>query len=185
MVWSQQPASRTRDVTARFAHVREGEWVRKPPLPVFVAMGTAFHTVLYSTLARVAARGDRRVGWNDDHPGRMNRAGLGLAALGVGMLAWAAAGHHEATPRDAVPSVRPDYLAQRGAYAVTRNPLYLGGMAVWFGCAIWFGSRRSVVAGVLWLAGLATVGVPYEERMLEAKFGDDYRQYRQRVPRWL
>jgi protein-S-isoprenylcysteine O-methyltransferase Ste14 len=165
--------------------VREGEKVRKPPLPVFVALGSAFHTTLYSTLARVAARGDRRVGWNDGHPGLINRAGAGLGALGVGMLAWAAAGHHEATARDAALSVRPDYLAERGAYAITRNPLYVGGMAVWFGWALWFGSRRSAIAGALWLAGLMGLGVPYEERLLRAKFGDVYRDYQARVPRWL
>ena len=33
--------------------------------------------------------------------------------------------------------------------------------------------------------GLATVGVPFEERRLERAFGDSYRAYRRRVPRWL
>ena len=159
--------------------------MRKLPYPVFVAAGTGFHATVYSTLALVAARHDRRLGWHDGGPGPINRVGLGLGALGLGMLAWAAAGHHQGAPDDIRLAVTADYLTDHGAYGVTRNPLYVGGMTLWFGWAVWRGSRRSALMGALWLAGLATLGVPFEERMLKAKFGDTYREYQQRVPRWL
>jgi protein-S-isoprenylcysteine O-methyltransferase Ste14 len=159
--------------------------VRKPSLPVYVAEGTGFHAALYSGLALLTARRDRRRGWHDGRPGPLNLVGIPLGLAGLGFLAGAAAGHHQAAPDDARATVRPEYLARTGAYGVSRNPLYVGGMAVWFGWATWRGSRRSAVSGLLWLTGLAVVGVPYEERMLEAEFGDTYRSYQQRVRRWL
>ena len=159
--------------------------MRKPPLPLYVVTGTASQGALYSTLSLVAARRDRRLGWRDGRPGLLNRAGLGVGTLGLGVLAWAAAGHHKGSPDDVRIGVTSDYVTDQGAYGFTRNPLYLGGMTTWFGWALWRGSRRSALAGAVWLTGLAAFGVPFEERKLEAKFGQTYRDYKQRVPRWL
>jgi len=159
--------------------------VRKLPLPLYVATGAASQGALYSTLALVAARRDRRRGWRDGRPGPLNRAGLGLSALGLGVLGWAAIGHHKGSPDNVSISVTSDYVTDQGAYGFTRNPLYLGGMTVWFGWALWRGSRRSALVGAAWLTGLAGFGVPFEERKLEAKFGASYRDYKQRVPRWF
>ena len=159
--------------------------MRKPPLPVYVASGAAVQGALYSTLSLVAATGDRRLGWRDGRPGPLNRAGLALSTVGVGVLGWATIGHHKGAPDDLRVSVTSDYITDHGAYGFTRNPLYLGGMTTWFGWALWRGSRRSALVGVAWHAGLAVFGVPFEERMLEAKFGQTYREYQQRVPRWL
>ena len=154
-------------------------------MPLYVALGAGLQGAVYSTLALVAARRDRRLGWRDGHPGPLNRVGLGLGASGVAVLAWAAAGHHEGSPDDVRIGLTADYITEGGAYARTRNPLYLGGMALWLGWALWRGSRRSALVGALWLIGLATLGVPFEERKLDAKFGEAYRDYRRRVPRWL
>ena len=159
--------------------------MRKPPLPLYVAMGAALQGSVYSALALLAARRDRRLGWHRGRPGPLNRLGLGLGAAGVAMLAWAAAGHHHGSPDEVRIGITADYMTQRGAYAHTRNPLYVGGMALWFGWALWRGSRRSALLGGLWLAGLATLGVPFEERKLQAKFGNAYTEYQRRVPRWL
>lgn len=159
--------------------------MRKPPLPLYVAMGTALQGSAYSALALVAARRDRRLGWRHGRPGPLNRLGFGLGAAGIAMLGWAAAGHHQGSPDEARVGITADYITQRGAYARTRNPLYVGGMALWFGCALWRGSRRSALVGALWLCGLAAFGVPFEERKLQAKFGDAYTEYLHRVPRWL
>lgn len=159
--------------------------MRKPSLPVYIASGTVFQATAYSTLALVAAARDRRHGWRDGHPGPLNRTGLGLGALGLALLAWAAAGHHKTAPETVSLAVTADYLTDKGAYGVTRNPLYLGGMTLWFGWAVWRGSLRSALVGVAWLAGLAGFGVPFEEGRLAAKFGESYRDYQRRVPRWL
>lgn len=75
-------------------------------------------------------------------------------------------------------------LATGGVYAVTRNPQYVGGIAALASLAL---LRRSSVVAAL-AAGYAAairVWVPVEEATLEREFGDTYRDYRQRTPRWL
>lgn len=75
-------------------------------------------------------------------------------------------------------------LVTGGIYQYTRNPQYVGYVGLLAGVGV---ARRSTV--VLALAG--SVGlvfgwwVPVEERHLEREFGEEYRRYRDQVPRWL
>ena len=161
------------------------EVMRKPGLVVYVVVGTAFHLGLYSALALVFGRRDRRRGWRDGRPGPLNRAGIALVATGAAVLGSAVLGHHRAAPERTSIATTSTYLAQGGAYSFTRNPLYLGGMTAWAGWAIFLGSRRSIAVATMWATVLALVGVPYEERKLTATFGDSYRAYCDKVPRWL
>jgi protein-S-isoprenylcysteine O-methyltransferase Ste14 len=76
-------------------------------------------------------------------------------------------------------------LVATGPFAITRNPLYIGNMAIWLGFTI--------AARVIWLivpvAALLIIEyeaiVRWEEQLLEARFGGSYRAYAARVPRWL
>ena len=76
-------------------------------------------------------------------------------------------------------------LISTGPFALVRNPLYLGNVAVWTGFAL---SARLpwlavVVALVLGLEYHAIVR--WEEQRLENRFGDAYRSYAASVPRWV
>jgi protein-S-isoprenylcysteine O-methyltransferase Ste14 len=78
-----------------------------------------------------------------------------------------------------------EYLLRRGPYALSRNPMYLGEAVVWFGWSVFYGNRLAVWIGLgIMCAALATI-VPWEERRLLERFGDDYRAYLTAVPRWL
>lgn len=76
-------------------------------------------------------------------------------------------------------------LISTGPFSLVRNPLYLGNIALWVGFA--------VSARLLYLAPLLilVVGLEYhaivrwEEQLLAARFGDSYRAYAARVPRWV
>ena len=76
-------------------------------------------------------------------------------------------------------------LIASGPFAHVRNPLYLGNLALWSGFA--------VAARLLWMVPvtIALLGLEYhaivrwEERLLESRFGDRYRSYAARVPRWI
>src|SRR5262249_41271013 len=76
-------------------------------------------------------------------------------------------------------------LVSTGPFAYVRNPLYLGNVAVWVGFA--------VSARLLWLAPifLVLLGledhaiVRWEEPLLQARRGGEYRRYASRVPRWM
>jgi len=76
-------------------------------------------------------------------------------------------------------------LVTTGPFALVRNPLYLGNIALWVGFA--------VTANVLWMAPVivALLGFEYhaivrwEEQLLESRRGDEYRTYAARVRRWM
>ena len=76
-------------------------------------------------------------------------------------------------------------LVASGPFALVRNPLYVGNIALWAGFA--------VAARLLWLVPIIVVllGLEYhaivrwEEQLLESRLGDAYRDYASRVQRWL
>jgi hypothetical protein len=47
------------------------------------------------------------------------------------------------------------------------------------------GVRKPPLASAALFAGVGRVGIPWEEHLLGAKFGDAYHAYADRVPRWL
>jgi protein-S-isoprenylcysteine O-methyltransferase Ste14 len=76
-------------------------------------------------------------------------------------------------------------LATTGPYRLSRNPGYLGMVSAYAGIA--------VLSGTVWvLASLVPVlllidrgVIRREERHLERRFGDDYRNYKSRTRRWI
>lgn len=84
-----------------------------------------------------------------------------------------------------VPLDPPRNFVTTSAYRRTRNPMYLAYIAVVLGEALAFESLALVAyACALWV--IAHFYVRYrEEPLLERRFGDSYRDYMHRVPRWL
>ncbi len=79
----------------------------------------------------------------------------------------------------------PKYLLVRGPYTFTRNPIYLSLLAIWFGWALFYGSVAVCVGCVVGWVIVTLLVVPWEERELEARFGEAYLRYKNTVPRWL
>jgi protein-S-isoprenylcysteine O-methyltransferase Ste14 len=75
-------------------------------------------------------------------------------------------------------------IVDDGPYARSRNPLYVAMALVYGGVTL----RADAGWAALLLPGaLLVIGrgvIDREERYLEARFGDEYRAYRERVPRW-
>ena len=76
-------------------------------------------------------------------------------------------------------------ILARGAFAFTRNPLYVGLLALYAGLALWGDWVWALVLLPVAFAALHWGAVLPEERYLEAKFGEEYLSYKRRVRRWL
>lgn len=75
-------------------------------------------------------------------------------------------------------------LVTGGLFVVSRNPVFTGQLLLLAGVALAIPSVSTLGAAALfWLS--ARSQIVSEERLLEAQFGDAYRAYRARVPRWI
>lgn len=111
---------------------------------------------------------------------------LGLLSLagGIALAGWSVATFRRAgTPVD--PTQPVARVVTAGPYRFMRNPMYTSLALVYLGVA----SRVNTLWPLLWLPGvLLTIRrgvIAREERYLEARFGDEYRRYKERVRRWL
>lgn len=101
---------------------------------------------------------------------------LGLAGLAV--VAWSVV----TVGREDVSA--PSSLVTAGPYRYSRNPMYVGWTGLYVGA--------SLLADAAWplvlfpaVALAVHLVVRREERVLETRFGDDYRRYRRDVRRYL
>lgn len=76
-------------------------------------------------------------------------------------------------------------LATGGPYRFTRNPMYLGLVLMTVGLGLVLNSMWLFLAAVAVMLALRNLVIVHEERYLEGKFGDAYRDYTKRVRRWF
>ncbi|TXX96693.1 isoprenylcysteine carboxylmethyltransferase family protein [Vibrio mimicus] len=82
----------------------------------------------------------------------------------------------------------PDLAAtvvDSGVFALSRNPMYLALLLLLFGLAYWQENALSLVMVGGFMIYMNQYQIEPEERILEAKFGEAYLQYKQRVRRWF
>jgi protein-S-isoprenylcysteine O-methyltransferase Ste14 len=109
-----------------------------------------------------------------------------LIVLGVAVYLhtafWGFALRGQGTPAPIAPTRK---LVVEGLHRYVRNPMYLGVLLIVIGQVVLFRSRTLLYyAASFWLAAHLFV-LLYEEPTLQRKFGDEYGNYKQRVPRWI
>lgn len=75
-------------------------------------------------------------------------------------------------------------LVTGGIFGRLRNPMYVGLTLLLTGLSILLASDWMLVMTIIFVPVIHFGVVKREERYLEAKFGDAYRQYKARVPRY-
>lgn len=118
--------------------------------------------------------------------GQAMRIVAGTTIFAVGMAIMAAG--HRAMSRHgtAVNPLRPTTaLVTDGVFGYTRNPLYVGVSIALCGIALIAALDWVLVLLVPACVLLHFTVVMREERYLEHKFGEAYRRYKERVPRYL
>lgn len=111
---------------------------------------------------------------------------VGLVFVTSGLLLAALAANRFRLAGTPVPVDRPvTALVSVGPYQFTRNPIYIGLVLVYFGLSIILTSLWALFLLIPVLIILQRYVIAREEAYLEKKFGEAYRKYKERVPRWL
>ena len=110
-------------------------------------------------------------------------AGLALVLAGVGLTVWAKLGLGRWFVAGFV--IKQGHrLVTGGPYAVTRHPMYTGVLATFAGVALVWDSALTLLLGAGFCGALFMHSV-IEEALLEHHFGETWREYRSRVPRFV
>ncbi|HSP56484.1 MAG TPA: isoprenylcysteine carboxylmethyltransferase family protein [Dehalococcoidia bacterium] len=130
---------------------------------------------------------DAKAGWGLPSVLQVLPFMLGGALLAVGLALFiSTVGLFAGTGRGTLaPWDQTQRLVVKGPYRHVRNPMISGVIFVLLAEAALFGSF-SILAWALLFALVNMVYIPLsEEPGLESRFGEDYRLYKQHVPRWL
>lgn len=109
-----------------------------------------------------------------------------LVLLGVTLgLAGVMQFKQSSTTVNPVDTSKSSSLVTAGIYRITRNPMYVGMLFILIAMGIWFASVLSIAVMIFFIAYLTRFQIVPEERALEDIFGQPYKDYKQRVRRWL
>jgi protein-S-isoprenylcysteine O-methyltransferase Ste14 len=79
---------------------------------------------------------------------------------------------------------RPDHVLTGGAFRFVRHPLYLGVLLFYLGLTLATASLLSlVVFAAIFIFYNYIAG--YEEKLLEARYGEAYKEYKARTGKWV
>ncbi len=107
-----------------------------------------------------------------------------LIFSGFGLMLWAIWQlHRHQTTFNPYSAARK--LCTSGPFRFSRNPIYLGDWLILAGFSLWLMTLWPLLfSPVVWLFIRYGV-IRHEEAHLEARFGEDFRQYKQQVRRWI
>ena len=95
---------------------------------------------------------------------------LGLVTRAIALVNWA--------------TLPPNEPITRGLYRYSRHPMYLTDLLFFMGLGIATASWILLLFSILWIATGFILANPEELDCLK-KYGDSYRQYMNRTPRWI
>ena len=149
--------------------------------PVWAVLVLAILVALPWAISRLGPR----YGWSQAVPAAWNLAGLVAVVLGLALYVWCLVFHFKSYRAAVRIGFAPPHLVVGGPYQVSRNPMYVAGLSAWLGWTVFYGSPAVLIGLALLWSLFAFRVIPHEERQLEALFGDEYREYKRSVRRWL
>jgi protein-S-isoprenylcysteine O-methyltransferase Ste14 len=110
--------------------------------------------------------------------------GVVLVVLGVGIAVWGRRVMH-AAGTNVNPALPATTIVTGGPFRLCRNPLYGALTLIYIGLTLAFNTWWGIILLVPLFVIMHFGVVLREERYLEQKFGEAYRQYRSKVRRYL
>lgn len=77
------------------------------------------------------------------------------------------------------------HVVDSGIYSIVRHPMYLGGLIFLFGLAIILANIISFIMPVFFFLIMNFLCIPVEESIMNDTFKDEYKEYKNKVRRWL
>ena len=111
--------------------------------------------------------------------------GVAPSALGTALLLWCAGAFYRQGRGTLAPWDPPQGLVVSGVYGLSRNPTYVGVVLVLLGWAWGFRSRSLAVYSLVVMVAFHLRVVFGVEPWLARTHGEQWAQYKARVPRWL
>jgi protein-S-isoprenylcysteine O-methyltransferase Ste14 len=111
-------------------------------------------------------------------------AGIAFSISGIGLIV-AARREFARYGQPTDPGQPTSQVVKTGVFAISRNPLYLGGALLFGGIALTLNLLWSGVALLVSMVICQYVLIIPEEKYLTAKFGAEYQAYTTTVQRWL
>lgn len=106
-----------------------------------------------------------------------------LIALGLPYAAWSVWLQYRIGKGTPVPYVATQKLVISGPYKHVRNPMALGTIISYAGIGLWFNSISFIAIMIPVVFGPLLVFIKLiEEKELEERFGDQYRDYKKKTP---
>lgn len=122
---------------------------------------------------------------DDDGGGAIQSAvGTGAIVAGLALMFWGLLTFVRARTT-VYPNSPARRLVEYGPYRFSRNPMYVGLTVAYLGLAIEINAVWPILMLPVVLAALVRFVIRREERHLEQVFGDEYRDYRARVRRFV
>ena len=106
--------------------------------------------------------------------------GIALIIIGLIFFIW---GFIRLKPAAAIGFAKK--LRNTGVYGLTRNPMYFGVNAAFCGTGLLLDNLSVIIAALVWsLLNYLSV-ILWEEKQMNSKFGEEYLEYKERVPRFI
>ena len=114
----------------------------------------------------------------------INYLGIVAIAIGIGIVLFCAYIFHQ-KKTTIKPFQESSHLIRESIFNYSRNPIYLGMIITLIGVGILLGSLTPLFIIPLFSLLIQELFIKEEERMLEAKFGESYQEYKGKVRRWI
>jgi protein-S-isoprenylcysteine O-methyltransferase Ste14 len=113
----------------------------------------------------------------------MHPSALAMVSVGSVILLWCVRDFYTAGKGTLAPWAPPQQLVVSGLYRHSRNPMYVGVLAILVGWALMFRSFAHVIYAAAIAAAFYVRVVWFEEPWLQRRHGAEWDAYRRRVPR--
>lgn len=143
-----------------------------PPMWFFILLSIGLLAHYYVPAARVFEFGDTMIG-------------IGLIVFGLVFSMYPSSLFAKEKTEILPTSETNRVLITYGPYKWSRNPMYVGMVAMLLGAAVWVGTFPLYAAVVVYFCIFNFVIIPFEEGKLHRIFGEEYAAYKGKVRRWF